>query len=55
MKPEKAKPEHEIKKIMEEKEKNLFVICERCGQTYEDMKNLPVKCNACGACLLCLN
>jgi rubrerythrin len=55
MKPEKAKPEHELKKIMKEKDKNLFIICERCGGAYEDVKNLPMRCAVCGACLLCEN
>ena len=55
MKPEKAKPDRELKKIIEEKDKNMFILCDRCGRAYEDVKNLPMKCDSCGACLLCEN
>jgi len=55
MKPEKAKPEHELKIIMEERGKSVFFICERCGRAYKDIENLPMKCDVCGACLLCEN
>ena len=55
MKQQKAKPEHELIKIMEEKEKNLFIICERCGYVYKDPNSVPARCIRCGNCVLCLN
>lgn len=55
MKPEKAKPEKEIKKVIGEKDKNLFIMCERCGRVYEDPKNVPARCDHCGYCLFCGN
>jgi uncharacterized Zn finger protein len=55
MKPEKAKPEHEIKKIMEEKDQNFFYTCPNCGHIYEDLKHnaLPLRCVRCNYCLIC--
>lgn len=55
MKPEKTKPEVESGKIITEPRNSVFFICERCGHIYEDTTNLPLKCDGCGACLLCEN
>ena len=55
MKPEKVKPEFELRKNSEKPRNNVFYVCERCGRVYEDTKNLPMKCDSCGACLLCEN
>lgn len=55
MKPEKAQLGFELKKILEKKGKRSFFICGHCGRVYEDIKNLPLKCDVCGACLLCEN
>jgi rubrerythrin len=54
MKPDKAKIDEELKKILDERNQNFF-ICEQCGQVYEDPSKLPVRCLKCGACLLCNN
>lgn len=58
MKPEKAKPENEVPMIQKKEDKNrkqLFIFCERCGRAYKDINNLPMRCDFCGACLLCQN
>ena len=59
LKPTRAGHELKTPRILKNPEKKklqkLFFFCERCGRPYNDVHNLPSKCDTCGACLLCEN